>query len=136
MATTDSLAAVITWLAGHSGWPSGTALHGVELPAGWQASKTVLVLTDGGSRNLDVPVIYPAFSIWCYGTTPEEAGAIAHAICGIVHRSAVTAKTVSAKTVYVGPGEILTEPVFVREPETLWPRWIVRALIRVSENPL
>ncbi len=136
MATTDSLGAIITWLAGRSGWPAGVALHGVELPAGWQPSSTALVLAEGGQRDLDIPVITPIVSIWCYGTTAETAADVANALAGLIHRAAVASITLGGKTVYVGPGEIITEPVYLREPETLWHRWIVRAAIRVSENPI
>lgn len=132
--TTDSLAAVIAWLAGHPDWPY--TLHGLELPAGWQPSPTALALPDGGNRGLDLPVITPALSFWCYGRTPEEARDVADVLCGLVHRSGVMKVTLSAGEVYVGPGEVLTEPLYLREPETLWHRWIVRARVRVSETPV
>ncbi len=132
--TTDSLAAVIAWL--HPLLPSGIALHGLELPAGWQPSPTALALPDGGGRGLDLPVITPAVSFWCYGRTPEEARDVADTVCGLVHRSAVMKITTGAGDVYVGPGEILTEPLYLREPETLWHRWIVRLRLRVSETPV
>lgn len=132
--TTDSLAAVIAWLAGHPDWPY--TLHGLELPAGWQPSPTALALPDGGNRGLDLPVIHQALAFWCYGRTAEEARDVADVICGLMHRSAVMKITTSMGDVYVGPGEVLTEPLYLREPETLWHRWIVRASVRVSEKPL
>lgn len=132
--TTDSLAAVIAWL--HPLLPAGIALHGLELPAGWQPSKTALALPDGGNRGLDLPVIYQALAFWCYGRTAEEARDVADVLCGLLHRSAVMKITTSMGQVYVGPGEVLLEPTYLREPETLWHRWIVRARVRVSEQPL
>lgn len=134
--TTDSLAAVIAWLAGHPDWPESVQLHGLELPAGWQPKETALLLPDGGSRGLDLPVIYEALSCWCYGATAEAGREVADTVCGLVHRSAVTKITVGAGEVYIGPGEVLLEPTYLREPETLWHRWIVRASVRVSETPL
>lgn len=136
MATTDSLAAITTWLYSRSGWPAGVALHAVELPAGWQPAKTVLLIPEGGMRNLDLPVINPIVAAWCYGATPEDGADVAHALAGLVHRASVTTVTLNTKTIYVGPGEIITEPFYMREPETLWPRWIVRMSVRVSELTL
>ena len=132
--TTDSLAAVIAWL--HPLLPQGTALHGLELPAGWQPSPTALALPDGGGRALDLPVIHQALAFWCYGRTAEEARDVADTLCGLLHRSAVMKITTSMGDVYVGPGEVLTEPLYLREPDTLCHRWIVRASVRVSETPV
>ena len=133
--TTDSLAAIVTWLYSQADWPSGVTIDGLELPAGWQPRKSVLVLPDGPGFDIDLPVISEIITLWCYGATAEHARAVADAMCGLIHRARGASVIVSAKTVYVGPGEILTGPTFAREPETLWQRWIVRARIRVSEIP-
>lgn len=133
--TTDSLAAIVTWLYAQVDWPSGVTIDGLELAAGWQPRKSVLVMPDGPGFDIDLPVISEIVTLWCYGATAEDGRIVADAMCGLIHRARGMAISLSAKTVYVGPGEILTGPAYVREPETLWHRWIVRARIRVSEIP-
>jgi hypothetical protein len=133
--TTDSLAALITYLDG-IGLRANIDLHGAELPAGWKPRKAVLILPDGGPIDLDLPVIDEVFSLWCYGVTAEEARVVADDLCGVLHRMAVSAVTLAGKKVYVGPGEIVAGPMYFREPETLWQRWIIRARVRVSETPI
>lgn len=140
-ATTDTLEAVTKWLYNHDDWPAGVNIVGLELPADWrpangqQPGKTALLMPDPGTRSLDLPEIRPVFAAWCYGPTSHEAKAVADEICGIVHRSGVDIVTVTAGDVYLGPNEIISEPIYIREPETMWHRWVVRMLVRVSENP-
>lgn len=140
-ATTDTLEAVVTWLYNHDDWPAGAGVFGLELPDDWRPAngqhpnQSAVIMPDSGTRSLDLPEIRSIFAAWCYGPTSHEAKSVADEICGIVHRSGVTNVTIDDGDVHLGPNEIVSEPIYIREPETMWHRWIVRMLIRVSESP-
>lgn len=128
----DTTAAMAAYIYGAAGWPSGYAVHALELPAGWAASSAVLILPDGGIGR-EIPQTEERMTFWCYGATPIAGRGVADALYSALHRKAPAQVAVTAGTAIVGPIVWAMGPVYMKEPLTEWPRWICAVDVTFGE---
>lgn len=121
---TDTLAAMVAYIYNHASWSASYQVHGVELPPGWQLTQALLILPDGGPARLDIPVTQEQYTFWCYGLTPAAAREVADKLTTVLHRANAKRVTLTGGTAIMPVAERTNGPMYLREPDTEWPRWV------------
>jgi hypothetical protein len=140
MATPDLLGAVIAYARAATPISSltSTRISGT-LQDAWTMPTRAIVVNGprGGPVLADPPIRRTRLDLECYGTTPLTSKQLAETVVGVfvppTGGSAAFRNTNAA--VSVGRVELETEPIWLPDPDTGWPRTIVPLIVNWTAIP-